>query len=222
MSKFVFKIWREKSTVCMRIISQPEDTRNSGILFEHDGLEIKSYSHPELLLNGIYLRGFDSSKDNYTARLSFDSIDRAKRYQKAASAALRAYAATINAPIVDEGEAEKKAEDTGKLKYRFDRIGAVVVASPINIPAWAVNYGTHYKEGIEIFTGAGEARITTAFLKLPGPGQLQQSSRTFNDEEEAKEWIERASKAIAECNRQHEKKRETEDFKVPIETTIAE
>lgn len=222
MSKFVFKIWREKSTVCMRIISQPEDTRNSGILFEHDGIKIRSYAYPELTPEMIYLRGYVHDRDNFVTRLSFVNIDKAEKYLKKASVALRAYAKSIN--IHDE---EKAVDDTEEnLKYQFDLIGSVVVATPIRIPKWITNKTSPIYSLKEFkICRDSTAAIYYDSLFLPGRSDRdlkKQATFCFNSVGDAKLWISHASMAITECNREYAHKAKPEERAVSIETTIAE
>lgn len=216
MEKFRFKVWRNDYTVTMEIFEQPEETRGKGELFEYNGIEIQSVDYPELDEDCVFTRGEDLSEDNRAATIRFESLDKAEAYRKKITEALNAYAKHL-----EEQETLKCAD---KLVYQFDRIGCVVVATPIHISEWATaSRDILYKNEDFIINRDYTTNIGITF-DIPGVGDKKytQATRVFKSEDAAKSWIEKATRAISECNAKYATVVEPKARLISRETVIAE
>ena len=123
----------------------------------------------------------------------------------------------------EEQEMPKCAD---KLIYQFDRIGKVVVATPINIPKWVIAKGRYVYENDEIGIDCGPFWVIFSdCLVIPETGKTKHAERSvdwFISEEEASEWRKQATKAIAECNAKYATVAESKARLVSRETVIAE
>lgn len=218
MSKFRFKVWRNDYTVTMMIFEQPEETRGKCFLFQHNGVEIQSVDYPALEEDCVFTRGAILDKDNRAATISFDSLDEAEVYCKKITEALNAYAKHL-----EEQETPKCAD---RLIYQFDRIGIVVVATPINIPEWVIAKGRYVYENDEFGINCGPFwGIFSDSLVIPETGETKHAEKSvdwFVSEEEASKWIKQATKAIAECNAKYATVAEPKAKLISRETVIAE
>lgn len=232
MEKFRFKVWRNDYTVTMKIFEQPEETRKKCFLFKHNGVEIHSMDYPQVAEDCIFIRGAILAKDNTAATISFDSLDKAEAYRKKITEALNAYAKelegdtiiTKKTPVVAR-MSEPTPKYADKLMYRFDRVGSVVVATPISIPEW-VNKRTkvYENEVFEILQSTHSVLYDTGFcIAVTANKDLyRQATNCFNTEAAAKDWIGRASRAISECNKKYAHALEPPVAKITKETVIAE
>lgn len=218
MSKFRFKVWRNDCTVTMKIFEQPEETRGEHLLFKYSDIEIWSVNHPQLRKYAIFICGTNTNIDNEAVTISFDSLDKAEAYCKKITEALNAYA-----KYLEKKETPKCAD---KLIYQFDRIGTVVVATPINIPEWVIAKGRYVYENDEFGIYCGPFwGIFSDSLVIPETGKTKNAERSvdwFVSEEEASEWIKQAAKVIAECNAKYATAAETKARLISRETVIAE
>lgn len=218
MSKFRFKVWRNDYTVTMKIFEQPEETRGKVKLFQHEDIEVCSITSPELLDCVVFLRGNIKSRDHMAATISFDNLDKAEVYRKKITEALNAYAKHL-----EEQETPKCAD---KLVYQFDRIGIVVVATPINIPEWVIAKGRYVYENDEFGINCGPYwGIFSDSLVIPETGKTKHAETSadwFLSEKEASKWIKQATKAIAECNAKYATVAEPKARIISRETVIAE
>lgn len=217
MSKFRFRVWRNDYTVTMKIFEQPEETRDKGKLFEHNGVEIHSVDYPELEEDRVFTRGEDLSEDNRAATIRFDSLDEAEAYCKAVTEALNAYAKRL------EEQTTPKCAD--KLVYQFDRIGCVVVATPIHIPEWVVKHPVYYSQsGFKIRnTSFPHIGFNLFYIfKEKGITKNIQCFFNFRKEEEAIQWIKEAAKAITEYNAKYAPGIGAKTDPILWETVIAE
>lgn len=224
MSKFRFKVWRNDYTVTMKIFEQPEETRGKDKLFQHEDIEVRSITSPELLDCVVFLRGNIKSRDHMAATISFDSLDKAEVYRKKITEALNAYAKHL-----EEQEMPKTAlKCADRLIYQFDRIGIVVVATPINIPEWVIAKGRYVYENDEFGINCGCGPYWGIFsdsLVIPETGKTKHAEKSvdwFVSEEEASKWIKQATKAIAECNAKYATGAEPKARLISRETVIAE
>lgn len=218
MSKFRFKVWRNDYTVTMKIFSQPEETRGKGKLFEHNGVEIHSVDYPELEEDCVFTRGEELSEDNRTTTIRFGSLDKAEDYRKKITEALNAYAKHI------EEQTTPKCAD--KLVYQFDRIGCVVVATPIHIPEWVEKkFLFSASDGFALLRST-VTEVCPNSLYLPSIADkgkcLPCAGCFFSTEVSASKWIRNAARAIAECNAKYATVVEPKAMLISRETIIAE
>lgn len=221
MEKFKFKVWRNDYTVTMKIFSQPEETRKKCFLFKHNGVEIHSMDYPQVDEDCIFIRGAISAKDNTAATITFDSLDEAEAYRKKITEVLNAYAKHLE----EQGASEPTQKHADRLVYQFDRIGCVVVATPIHIPEWATaSRDVLYKNEDFIINRDYTTNIGITF-DIPGVGdknKYTQATRAFKSEDAAKSWIEKATRAISECNTKYATAVEPKAMLISRETVIAE
>lgn len=219
MCKFIFKVWRDDYTVTMRIFEQPEKTRGKGKLFEHNDVEIWSDDQPELAIDGtIYICGICRSCDSVAAKVSFRSLDEAEAYRKKITEALNAYAKHL-----EEQETPKRAD---KLVYQFDRIGCVIVATPIHIPEWVEKkFLFSASDGFALLRST-VTEVCPNSLYLPSIADkgkcLPCAGCFFSTEVSASKWIRNAARAIAECNAKYATVVEPKAMLISRETIIAE
>lgn len=123
----------------------------------------------------------------------------------------------------EEQEMPKCAD---KLIYQFDRIGVVVVATPINIPEWVIAKGIYVYENDEFGINCGPYwGIFSDSLVIPETGKIEHAETSadwFLSEKEASEWIKQATKAIAECNAKYATVAKSKARLVSRETVVAE
>lgn len=221
MNKFRFKVWRNDYTVTMKIFEQPEETRGKCFLFKHNGVEIYSVDCPQIDGDCIFIRGAILAKDNRAATISFDSLDEAEAYRKKITEALKAYAKHL-----EEQETPKPTPKCAeKLVYQFDRIGCVVVATPIHIPEWVKNHWVFKSSGGFALRGQSFNQLSeyNLYISVPGTSYTKvQGFYNFYDEDKARKMITNATKAIAECNAKYATVAEPKARFVSRETVIAE
>lgn len=64
MKKLEIELYRYENLVFGKIIHQDESLRDIGIIVEKDDFKIGSYSHPELQVNKLLIRGNDKKDDH--------------------------------------------------------------------------------------------------------------------------------------------------------------
>lgn len=207
MRKLEYRIWQEMNLICLQILSQPSNLRGSGSIFWHNNMELRSNYTPKLTEDAVYIRGIRSAHDNVTVAYGLKSRKEAAEYKKKVESLLDAY----NKHLMEHPNTQPSAVkdnliseiEAGKLRYRFDRVGKVVVATPLSIPPHARQSNTSFiHEGFTIrIVDCAISVIYDAVLHIGVDGQhVNQATRLFDSEEAAEEWIHRAAATIAAYN----------------------
>lgn len=201
MSRFEWKVWLEGKNVKMKIINQPEELRGKGHVFKYKKFEITSDGSPELRDSEIYIRGTLKEFDDCVSIKRFGTAKEADEYCREVMLAL-----TVFRVHLDQQD-EKEKDILNKIKYQFDRIGCIVVAIPLHIPEWAKRNGRCiYKNHNFNIKRGNTSAIYIDDLYLPGitdEDPLRPAGFRFNDEKDARTWIDRAAQAIKECNEEY-------------------
>lgn len=206
MSTLRYEIQRTNNVVSMKILAQPEETRGAGCLFRYRHFEIRSNTMPDLTMTAFYIRGCHRDEDDREATIVLESTTAARAYFDALSAALEAYNRHLTAqPAAQPIQSAVQPMQAGRLRYQFDRIGKVVVATPISIPAVLTTHcGILYKTDDFRINREDSTSILSTVLYLPGScndDPLAPTCRAFESEEKAMAVIQKAARAIAEFNR---------------------